>query len=261
MSHQDCTVPFRFGRRYGDRWTCPVCGVEWSIRSNQYDSLLPFGDYQWFSTPPRLSRLERFLGTTGKRARLIQPEPCIADRSRLAELLHITDTLGVSHQTVLGIYDRNPSADLPYHGAAHGITVALRSAQAAREMGESVDGQRRVLIAGLYHDFGYIVGDAEETNIDRASAYIRSLGLDEADSTEVARLIRATHFPHQHPADDLEAIIQDADLLQGIEPDGDRFRDGLTRESGVPALVDFPRIDMLNTQHARDRHGRRFRRE
>lgn len=231
----------------------------WDVRSNQYDSLLPFGDHQWFANPANESALSKWLLPLRHRAIETAPEPNEEDRRRLALLIWHADRLGVSRQSVLNVYDANPSADLPYHGAAHGVTVALRAVEAAIEAGLSDADQADLLLAGIHHDLSYVVGVGESVNITRAiissGAFIR----DPGQATRVAALIRSTQFPHVTPRSESEAILQDADLLQCLEPDRDRWLAALEEETGRPSAPDFPGIDALNTERARERYERRSR--
>lgn len=250
----DCVVPFRFARRYGDIWTCSDCGQRWKIASNQYDSLLPFGDYTWWTDESNGSWIDRILGApTGRRARIFTAEPNEEDRRRLSRLIHIFNRFGIGHTTVLAIYDRNPAAHLQYHGAAHNISVALRAYDLGVAEGFRDEGLQPLLIAGLFHDADYVPGDPEDDNIARAVSFARREvpgPLGEA----AAALISETWFPHREPRTALGAVLQDADLLQGHERDGKRWLAGLEAESGRPADEGFPTPDMLNTEA-----GRRFR--
>lgn len=250
MTEHTCVVPFRLGRQMGDEWACPKCGRLWRIESNRYDSLLPYGDYQWFSQIEKETWLTRLFGVRLKPV-ASERDPEGWDAHRLALLLEKAYVLGIDHAVILSIYDRNPSADLPYHGAAHGVTVALRSAEAAERAGIPPENIRPLLLAGLFHDAGYVPGYDEDDNIDRAVRFATSvLG---GEDKEIETLIRSTSFPHLAPPSSLAAIIQDADLLQGIEPDGERFLVGLKEERGHPADEHFPRDRDLNTRDARNR--------
>lgn len=248
MTDHACTVPFRLGRQMGDEWTCLMCGRLWRIESNEYDSLLPYGDYQWFSELEPRRRIARYLGFR-HRPKKAQPEPVGWEASRLRALLYRTHLLGMDARLILSVYDLNPSAALPYHGAAHCVTVALRAAQAQKDAKGDEASQRSVILAGLFHDADYVMGASESENIPRAVAFSRSMI---GENEEVESLIRATTFPHTKAESDVAALIQDADLLQAIEPDGARFFRALEEEGDTPD-PDFPRPENLNTEWARER--------
>ncbi|SDH47301.1 HD domain-containing protein [Microbacterium sp. 77mftsu3.1] len=171
------------------------------------------------------------------------------DWNRLARLYRIFDELDLPHSAIVALLEANTAAGLPYHGAAHGISVALRAHDFGAELGVSRFSAKTLVIAGLLHDADYVVGESETINLARAAAFARWHGGLHGDPA--AELIYETEFPHHEPDTLLGAIIQDADLLQCQDRDRDRWLNALEQETGRPALADFPTASMLNTSPGR----------
>lgn len=252
-----CIVPFRFGRRVGDRWTCTDCGRKWFVASNMFDSLLPYGDYTWWTDIDRPGRWGSVFGPKTTRARQFLPEPPAGEREVIGKVQHALDALGLPHTLALTPYDLNPSAGLPYHGAPHLLSTALRAWELAKTEGLSPEESRPLIAAALFHDADYVPGRPETENIGRAITFM-SAHVEEALATAAARLIDATSYPHRHTADEGLAahIIQDADLLQTVGSGGAAWRAALEKETGRPANPAFPSDEQLSTAAGRDFRAR-----
>lgn len=161
--------------------------------------------------------------------------------------------IGIS-EDYLDAFLENPSADLPYHGDQHQLAVAslaLRGAAAS-------DGDRKqrpaLLIAALFHDYGYSLTASEPENIARAISYARKI--TEQYNPEllgwVEELITETQFPHRKPRSQSGAIIQDADTLMITQPDFSVFLQGLVDEQpGFEIDPYFPGEANLHTLWAK----------
>lgn len=249
-----CTVPFRFGRRIGDAWACPHCGRKWVVDSNMHDSHLPFGDYTWWTEIERPGLAGKLFGPRRVRATRFQEEPPAADRARMQTLLHLFASLGLPREIVFALYDHNPAAELAYHGAAHGVATAARAIDFATASALGEENIRPLAVAALFHDAGYVPGDSEDDNLARAVAFTLTHGAEYGQAA--AALIPETRFPHTDPGSIVGAVLQDADLLQCFDTDRDRWIRAYKTETGKPALLDFPTLDMLHTSRARQYRAR-----
>lgn len=152
----------------------------------------------------------------------------------------------------------NPGSDNPYHGTQHLYTVALRCFEGGQVHGYSEKNLRELTLAGLFHDYAHPLHTDDEVNLSEAVKGWYKLGEPygvDASSGTIERLIWATKFPHSHPVDMLEAIIQDADMMQSLEPDREVFYQGLSMESGKAmdeeSSVSFMQSQKIHTEWAR----------
>jgi hypothetical protein len=146
----------------------------------------------------------------------------------------------------------------PYHNTQHLFTVAIRCAEAADFYHLDRQSRREIVLAALFHDFDHPLNTSDAENIERAIDGWRKVGaayLIDVDNNEVERMIRATEFPHREAWDLMEEIIQDADLMQGIEPDREVFYAGLSAESGNSVDIESTR-SFLRSQHVNTTWGR-----
>ncbi len=247
-----CIPPFRYGRRIGDTWTCGDCGRLWTVESNMYDSVLPFGDYIWWTEVEQPGRWGQFWGPVRRKTYTWAPEQAAPVRSLIRRAQHVLDSYGLPHTLALVIFDENPSAALPYHGAPHLLSTALRALELLRAEGvESSAVEKALLLAGLFHDADYVPGAPDAENIERAVAFCRRYVPGEL-ADEVERLIRLTEYPHTATTEDIAGkVLQDADLLQAAGPDADTWQTALNAEAGITPDPAFPTDAMLNTDAAR----------
>lgn len=155
----------------------------------------------------------------------------------------------------LAALELNPSRNLPYHGNQHLLTVAILAVRGALANQLEEEEIRAVLIAGLYHDYGYSPELTEPENIAAAVAYaadqLEQLG-DRVLIGRVSELIRETAMPHSTPSSLAAAVLQDADLLMVTQPDFEQFLRGLIEEH--PELIpdpSFPGESALSTAWAK----------
>lgn len=165
------------------------------------------------------------------------------DRARGAQIRSILGSLHLSTDVLETISARNTSVHAPYHGYQHLLTVAINAYAGAVSEGLSRESKRRIVLAALFHDVDHLTGRAtvDDENIVRAIDAWRKLcprGLTLADQDAVASLIASTRYPHVEPASIDEAVLQDADLLQSLEPDGELFMAGLNVEMGREGALD-----------------------
>ena len=184
--------------------------------------------------------------------------PCIVisvnstpdDIRRLGELDRFFSQLDLPHDIIDVVSALNPGGDNPYHGTQHLFTVAIRCAEAGNLYDLTQRERRELVLAGLFHDYGHPLYADDRANIEVAVKGWNRIGVPystDVDNTEVERLIRASVFPHSEPKDIREAIIQDADLMQSLEPDRERFYEGLSAESGRET-DDATTSDFLSSQ-------------
>lgn len=148
----------------------------------------------------------------------------------------------------------NPSGSLPYHGNQHQLAVASLALRGHAAGDGIIEKRPAMFIAGLFHDYGYRPGASEEDNIAWAVGAARAVTekLNPELTKWVVELIRATEFPHNRPATQSEAIIQDADLLMIALPDFSVFLEGLKEERpGFEPDPHFPGEAALKTNWAK----------
>jgi predicted metal-dependent HD superfamily phosphohydrolase len=157
-------------------------------------------------------------------------------------------------EAIAALLAANPSASLPYHGQEHLYSVALRARAGGlhyqdRLPAYSID---ELFIAGLFHDYAYSLEATEAENIATAIAAAHML-FSGPRGYRIGQLIAATYFPHQATDTLLQGIIQDADLLQLLEPDYEEvFLPGLAAEKNFTPKADFPGLALLGTTWGRN---------
>lgn len=157
------------------------------------------------------------------------------------------------------LIEDNPSRDLPYHGNEHLLTVACYAHLGAQHYGFETQDTLEMVVAALWHDYDYVLDeDSDHVNIDRAIAHARSsaasFNFDENATERIVSLIKATKFPHS-AVDFLQGqILQDADMMQQLEPDAKYFIDGLSweRPRNPPSSVFFPGEEGFKTSWGSD---------
>lgn len=109
----------------------------------------------------------------------------------------------------------NGKADLPYHNLEHTENVVSRAAEIATHYQLNDLDFFIVSAAAWYHDTGYYINGAEEHELrgsEKAAAFLKERGVDEAVIAAVGNCIMATKIP-QRPQNLLEQIVCDADLF------------------------------------------------
>lgn len=134
----------------------------------------------------------------------------------------------------------NPSNKVPYHNLDHCLTVVKWSGRLAGMCQLSVDEEKALILAAIFHDFDHTAGAAEDDiNIQRAIAGLQRFGEIHRVDEELLKLaienIQVTQFPFIYtPQTVAQKIIRDADLLQSLEPNrAEVLIDGLRKELEV----------------------------
>lgn len=162
-----------------------------------------------------------------------------ADLSREFRVVEILEELDLSPQHLEYVKKVNPSSGLPYHGYQHLLTVATACYESGMFYSSgSKDDARILFLAGLYHDWNHSGGTySDSVNIAQAivgmTQSVKTLEtFDNATISQIASLIAATEYPSvREPKTTLEKIILDADKLQWVEKDFDRWAEGLGSET------------------------------
>lgn len=111
------------------------------------------------------------------------------------------------------IYRKNVSDDNCYHNLVHTIEVVNVASELAKSMNVSGDDEELLIIAGWFHDVGYIekCEGHEEVSAKMAIEFLDSQNYPKDKIRKVEDLIKATKIP-QRPKNLLQEIICDADL-------------------------------------------------
>lgn len=230
--HQ-CVVPPRTGFGRGTTWACDECGDMWKVKTciGEYETYLEWCRIINDGKKVGFLFLHRF---PTKR----QPEPTEHDLKREKRIRAVISELGLPTNVLDVVSLGNPSSHAPYHGYQHLLTVALNCKEAADYHGLDRESVRPLVLAALFHDFGHLLQSTvqDALNIEKAvEGAMKHLpgieGLSDREIESVISLIRATEYPYTGTDTTLPArIIQDADMMQTLEPDGKRFLDGLSSE-------------------------------
>lgn len=231
-----CTVPARTGHGKGTAWQCDTCSDIWEVLTclGEYETYL-----DWRRTRTAEGRKVGFFNlgrVPGRR----HPEPSRHDLDRERRIRSVLAELQIPEAVLDVISLQNPSAHAPYHGYQHLLTVTLNCRAGADYLGLDTADTRLLVLAALFHDFGHLqqpdVHDSAniEAAVAGALAHLPKC-MPEPSAVGIGRvidLVRATEFPHTVAGSVPAAIIQDADMMQTLEPDGQRFLDGLGQEKG-----------------------------
>lgn len=152
----------------------------------------------------------------------------------------------------------NPSRDLPYHGNQHQLAVALLCYRGGYNHQLDDEERKALLLAALFHDFGYDLHVEDHVNIETAVSSIEAIVNEHNPElrSRVQELIRETVVPRTEPSSISAAILQDADLLMVTQPDVESFLKGLAEER-PDAEIDplFPGEQALNTAWGKRIYG------
>lgn len=153
----------------------------------------------------------------------------------------VRDALSILHLNPehFDMIENNPAGNNPYHNNEHLYTVALHCHDAAFYHDLGKDDHRVLFLAALYHDYAHTAGSNSDTvNICKSVAWaihhIESLEDFTAEQMNtVADIIHATIQPsnlHNGSLSVSQKIIRDADMMQWLEPDAEKFLSGLSKE-------------------------------
>lgn len=123
------------------------------------------------------------------------------------------DILKISEDHVKNLFKDRLSSVYTYHNLDHTIQVVDKIKILAREEHVNAEDTENLLLAGWFHDLGYIDDSEnhEEESRKMAEEFLREHQLDEARIAKIGKLILATDKFYK-PTDHLENIIKDADL-------------------------------------------------
>lgn len=163
------------------------------------------------------------------------------DLSRERQIEIILDKLDLVPDHLSYVRSVNPSRSLPYHGYQHLLTVAIACFKSGEYyFGNNVKQIRPLFLAGLYHDWDHSGNKyADSINVARAivgmtKAMEELETLDNSTISEIASLIAITEFPiRRFPITQSEKIIIDADKMQWVESDFERWSTGLGQELNI----------------------------
>lgn len=123
------------------------------------------------------------------------------------------DILKISEDHVKNLFKDRLSSVYTYHNLDHTIQVVDKIKILAKEENVSPEDTEDLLLAGWFHDLGYIDDSEnhEEESRKMAEQFLRKHQYDEARIAKIGKLILATDKFYK-PTDHLENIIKDADL-------------------------------------------------
>lgn len=240
-SFHACLVPSLVGLTKGTVWECGECSDIWSIKTC-------FGEYETYldwcrttSDGKKVPFLSAYRFPT-----LRQKAPTSHDLNRQNKAASMLEKMDIPASLLDVVSLKNPAAHAPYHGYQHLLTVALNCKEAAEYHELDRATTRALIIAALFHDYGHLlqqtVQDARniEAAVTGAMRFLPEIitSISETEMTLVLSLIQSTEFPHKEAETLAGQIIQDADMMQTLEPDGDRFLDGLGAERGRRITVE-----------------------
>jgi uncharacterized protein len=121
---------------------------------------------------------------------------------------------------ILGKLRHGLPAQRTYHSLAHTLDVYSTAVEIAATEQVEAEGVDLLRIAALYHDAGYLIQDHahEEGSCVLVHEVLPNFGYSPEQVDAVCAMVMATRIP-QHPADQLQRILCDADLDYLGRPD------------------------------------------
>jgi hypothetical protein len=163
--------------------------------------------------------------------------PIAIERERAVRRLFRELELSETHVNAVKLYN----TDQPYHNHQHAFVVVLKSHEGALQDNLSLEQQRLLALAALYHDHLHTGrgGVADAVNVARAINGSREwLGMKEPWLTTehmntIAELIFATEASHRNPPHTTsQALLMDADILATDTEDREQWQAALGQELG-----------------------------
>lgn len=132
----------------------------------------------------------------------------------------------------------NPSNNRPYHNLYHILCVTDFCYKIGKDCGLNDRDLRTLMLAALFHDFGYY-SKVDSENIIKAIEYFKEYSHEsEYTNKNVVKIIQATQYPYVIDEANLnmsQKIIRDADLLQWTKKNFiDQVLFGLSKEMDMP---------------------------
>lgn len=118
-----------------------------------------------------------------------------------------------AEEFIISKLDKELSPALFYHNKAHTLDVLQMSMEISNAESVSVNDQKLLRIAALFHDSGflYVYQDHEAKGCELAGQWLANFGFSTEQIEMICNMIMATKIP-QNPKTKLEMIIADADL-------------------------------------------------
>lgn len=141
------------------------------------------------------------------------------------------DILKISEDYVKNLFKDRLSSAYTYHNLDHTIQVVDKIKILAKEENIDPEDTENLLLAGWFHDLGYIddADNHEEESRKEAANFLKQYGFPEDRIAQIGELILATEKFYK-PKNHLEEIIKDADLYHLASDDYFRICENLRQE-------------------------------
>ena len=141
------------------------------------------------------------------------------------------DILKISEDYVKNLFKDRLSSDYTYHNLDHTIQVVDKIKILAKEENIGAEDTENLLLAGWFHDLGYIsdCDNHEEESRKAIQDFLRQNQFSEERIQKIGELILATDKFYK-PKNQLEEIIKDADLYHLASDDYFRICENLRQE-------------------------------
>jgi len=141
------------------------------------------------------------------------------------------DILKISEDHVKNLFKDRLSSDYTYHNLDHTIQVVDKIKILAKEENIGAEDTENLLLAGWFHDLGYIsdCDNHEEESRKAIQDFLRQNQFSEERIQKIGELILATDKFYK-PKNQLEEIIKDADLYHLASDDYFRICENLRQE-------------------------------
>lgn len=141
------------------------------------------------------------------------------------------DILKISEDYVKNLFKDRLSSDYTYHNLDHTIQVVDKIKILAKEEHIGAEDTENLLLAGWFHDLGYIsdCDNHEEESRKAIQDFLRQNQFSEERIQKIGELILATDKFYK-PKNHLEEIIKDADLYHLASDDYFRICENLRQE-------------------------------
>ena len=141
------------------------------------------------------------------------------------------DILKISEDYVKNLFKDRLSSDYTYHNLEHTVQVVDKIKILAKEENISPEDTENLLLAGWFHDLGYVddADNHEEESRKIASDFLKQHRFPEERIAKIGELILATDKFYK-PKNHLEEIIKDADMYHLASDDYFRICENLRQE-------------------------------